>query len=419
MVSQLTGQGSLDSQASTSSTLSTTSSSSCGTISRGSHKCLAILHGQSLHVTTLCLSGDMLYAGSNHGEIRAWEHPDMHEWAKFGCGEAAVKCVVVVGEKVISAHQDHKIRVWRRSTSQPQEHKLVTTLPSVADYIANFLPAKNYVQVRRHHKALWINHHDSISSLAVGNGVLYSGSWDKSVKVWRLTDFKCLESLNHHIDAVNALAVDTSNDLLYTGSADTTIKVFHNKISSTKKKPHHVLLTILEANSPVNALALSPDKSILYSGQSDKSVTVWKVRDDDEAQDPKRTVGSVWTAVGVLRGHRMSVLCVATMANLVISGSADKSVRVWRRGREDGGSVTHVCVSVMVGHAGPVKSLCVMEDMEMGAVVYSGGMDGDVRVWWIPEEEEMGLGSEEDGAPDSPVLVNWRTSKGAICVKSV
>lgn len=147
---QLTGlesQASIDSQASSSS-FQSSGSSDCSTLNRGPHKCLAILHGQSLHVTTLALSGDVLYAGSNYGEIRAWEHPDMLEQARFGCGGAAVKCLVVVdGEKLISAHQDHKIRVWRRSTSQPQEHRLVASLPSVKDYIANFLPAKNYVQV--------------------------------------------------------------------------------------------------------------------------------------------------------------------------------------------------------------------------------------------------------------------------------
>lgn len=145
---QLTGQDSLDSQASVLSEASTSSTSSSCTISRGPHKCLAILHAQSLHVVALALSGEFLYAGSNNGEIRAWDHPDMQEGTKFGHGEAAVKCLVVIDNQIISAHQDHKVRVWRRSKSQLQEHRLVTTLPSVKDYIVNFLPSKNYVQVR-------------------------------------------------------------------------------------------------------------------------------------------------------------------------------------------------------------------------------------------------------------------------------
>lgn len=230
----------------------------------------------------------------------------------------------------------------------------------------------------------------------VGNGVLYSGSWDKSVKVWRLEDFKCLESLNVHIDAVNALAVDTRNDLLYSGSGDTTIKLFH-KQESEGKQCQHVLIATLEAKSPVNALALSPDVSVLYSGQSDKAVTVWKMHVGETRQ---------WTAVGTLLGHRMSVLCLSTLTNIVISGSADKTIRVWKRNNNG----HHSCVSVMVGHTGPVKSLCAMPDAEWGVLVYSGSLDGDIRVWWVPEDDSDSLSSDETNALDSPLVVNWRAS---------
>jgi WD40 repeat protein len=254
------------------------------------------------------------------------------------------------------------------------------------------------MQVRRHHKSLWINHNDSISTLAVGNGVLYSGSWDKSVKVWRLSDFKCLESLTHHIDAVNALAVDNPCNLLFSGSGDATIKVYHNKPPKATKT-RHTLIATLGTNSPVNALALS--HPLLYSAQSDKTVTVWKMK---EVEGEK-----AWSTVATLRGHRHAVLCVVTLPNLVISGSADKTVRVWRRG----GDGVHSAVSVMVGHAGPVKSLCAVLDMAMGALVYSGSMDGDVRVWWIPEDE-TDLVSSDDGSPHSPLLVNWRPSSNKV-----
>lgn len=399
---KLTGQVSLDSQTSVgseASTSSTNSTSSSCTISQGSHKCLAILHGQSLHVVALAVSEEFLYAGSNNGDIRAWDYSDMQEGAKFGKGEAAVKCLIVVGEQIISAHQDHKIRVWRRSKTQPQEHRLVTTLPSVKDYITNFLPSKNYVRVRRHHKCLWINHHDSVSTLALGNNVLYSGSWDKSIKVWRLSDFKCLESLTHHVDAINALAVDNPANLLFSGSSDTTIKVFHNN-PPKPTKTRHTLIATLTTNSCVNALALALAPPLLYSAQSDKTIRMWKMKEADD--DGTKT----WSAVGALRGHRLAVLCVVTLSNLVISGSADKTVRVWKRC----GDGAHNLVSVMVGHAGPVKSLCGVLDVAMGALIISGSMDGDIRVWWIPEDE-TNLVSSDDGAPDSPVLVNWRTSR--------
>ena len=118
-----------------------------------------------------------------------------------------------------------------------------------------------------------------------------------------------------------------------------------------------------------------------------------------------------WSAEGALRGHRLAVLCVVTLSNLVISGSGDKTVRVWKRS----GDGAHNLVSVMVGHAGPVKSLCGVLDTAMGTLINSGSMDGDIRVWWIPEDE-TNLVSSDDGAPDSPVVVNWRTSHRTLAI---
>ena len=398
-------QDSLDSQTSWSSSEQASTSSGYegrpgGSIRGGGYKCLAILHGKGdFHVTSLALSRGFLYAGSDRGEIRAWGHPEMRERAKFGGGEGTVKCMVVVGNKVISAHQDHKIRVWRPSSSNSQEHRLVNTLPC-KDLVTNLIPAKSSSSVRRQPQCFWNSHHDSISSLAVGNGVLYSGSWDKSVKVWRLADLRCVESLEEHFDAVNALAVDRRHDLLYSGSGDRTIKVFLKSSpppDSTQTK--HSLVASLNAKSPLNALALSADGEYLYSGQTDRTITVWKKISLDDGK-------LEWTVQGFLRGHRLSVLCLRAFGDsLVVSGSADKMIRVWRRG-EDG---VHSCVAVMAGHSGPVKSLWVVSDMAMGVMVYSGSMDSDVRIWWLPEDDRD-CSSSDESLSDEPVVLNWRSS---------
>lgn len=141
----LAKQDSLDSRTSTSSTTATSTSYSKPqwSTSRGPQKCLAILHGLGdLNVTALALSRGFLYAGSDRGEIRAWGYPEMREVTKFGGGEGAVKCLVVVGNKVISAHQDGIIRVWRPSKSHPHEHRLVKTLPSKD--LTNLLPVQSF-----------------------------------------------------------------------------------------------------------------------------------------------------------------------------------------------------------------------------------------------------------------------------------
>lgn len=228
---------------------------------------------------------------------------------------------------------------------------------------------------------------DAVSALTLSRdaSLLYSASWDRTFKIWRVSDnnFKCLESVKAHDDAVNAIVV--SNDgVVYTGSADRKIKAW--KRDQIEKK--HLLVGTMEKHkSAVNALALSQDGSILYSGACDRSILVWE------------KMG----LVGALRGHTKAILCLVVMDDLVCSGSADNSVRIWRKGIDNNKAYNYSCVTVLQGHTKPVKCLAMAvdndnnsnnggtEDTSSGRrrdncssyMVYSGGLDCDIKVWRV------------------------------------
>lgn len=395
------------------------SSSSCGYQSSGTdasqpevignqpYRCLSVLPEHEGHVFSLALASDQLiYSGSDCGELRASQWPTTDSpGAQFGNSGAqgSVKAMVVLGNKVFTAHQDQKIRVWNCNT-----HKLVATLPTVKDKVITFITPKSSVRVRRHKKALWIDHHDTISVLAMGKGVLYSGSWDKSIKVWRLSDFKCIESIPAHIDAVNALAVDITRGFLYSGSADGTVKVWerghHHHHQDSKVHPHlhrhrhrhsHVATLASTRHQAVNALALTPDGAICYAGSSDKCIAVWHRHDEG--------TGSHMKQVATLRGHHLAVLCLASVSNhVLVSGAADKTIRVWKRGPD---AMHSLCISVLRGHSRPVKCLAAaMEPLGGGVMVYSGSMDRSVRVWWVSLLDPESASVTSPSSPDVDFL---------------
>jgi WD40 repeat protein len=256
--------------------------------------------------------------------------------------------------------------------------------------------------VRRHKKALWIDHHDTISVLAVGKGVLYSGSWDKTIKVWRVSDLKCVESIAAHIDAVNALAVDLSRGFLYSGSADGTVKVWERSRTAGVRRTvrHSAVATLaLTKNQSVNALALSGDGAVCYAGSSDKCIAVWETHDEGTGKHMRNS--------GALRGHRLAVLCLASVSNVLVSGSADKTIRVWRRspGAEE---LAHQCLAVLRGHSRPVKCLAArMEPRGEAMMVCSGSMDRSVRVWWLSLADHDGESAGD--APSSPDIASFLT----------
>lgn len=346
------------------------------------NRCLATLTGHQDAVSCLATSGEILLSASQGTDIRAWQQPDLHQFATFGRGDGAVKALVAVGDRVVSAHQDQRIRVWKRSKSVASVFKLVATMPTVRDRVVSAMNQKNYVQTRRHHRSLWIEHADAISCLAVSIAVkkrkksiyfLYSGSWDRTFKVWRLSDFKCMESTRAHDDAINAVAVGPYG-YLYTASADATVKVW----SKPRGSESHVLLaTMVGHSASVNALAVSEDSGLVYSGGSDGAIVAWQ----SELGDPRFEV-----AAEMKGEHLGAVLCLCTVHELLCSGSEDRTIRVWKRDR---GSFSHSIVAVLEGHEGPVKSIAASADVASGFLIYSGSIDRSIKVWWVSGHQTL------------------------------
>ncbi|XP_072986705.1 protein JINGUBANG-like [Typha latifolia] len=325
------------------------------------------------HVYSLAASGDLLYTGSDSKNIRVWKN--RREFAGFKSSSGLVKAIVISGDKIFTGHQDGKIRIWKVSPKDPSVYRRVGSLPRLKDFLKSSINPSNYVEVRRHKNTVWIRHFDAVSCLSLdeGAGLLYSGSWDKTVKVWRVSDSKCLESIPAHDDAVNSVAA--FDGMVFTGSADGTVKVWRREVGNGGAVRHVAVRTLLKGESAVTALAVAREAGVVYSGSSDGAVHHWDLRRRMEYG-------------GVLRGHTMAVLCLAAAGSLVISGSADKTLCVWRRGKEEG----HVRVTVLAGHAGPIK--CVAAEVEAEErevargprwVVYSGSLDRSVKVWLVSE----------------------------------
>jgi WD40 repeat protein len=96
----------------------------------------------------------------------------------------------------------------------------------------------------------------------------------------------------------------------------------------------------------------------LVSGSDDRSVKVWAMG-----------AGASWAWERTLVGHDRMVLSLATWQGKVLSGSADRSVRVWdiATGAHD---------ATLIGHKGPVWGLAVHGDR-----LLSASWDGTIREW--------------------------------------
>ncbi|PUZ61540.1 hypothetical protein GQ55_4G284000 [Panicum hallii var. hallii] len=354
------------------------------------YQCTATLKGNSFYVSSLTVDGDSLYIASSDGHIRLWpldmamdaQRAELSSSTVAGTN-SSIKCVIATGNGLVSSHQDGKIRVWHapRRNGSCGHLALRAVLPTAVDCLLTFLFPGNYVEVRRHRKRTWVHHVDAVTALALSpdGAEMYSVSWDRSLKVWRLPSLRCAQSVSAaHGDAINAVAVSADGHV-FTGSADGTVKAWRRGPGQRKLA---LVGTMERHKAVVNALAVGVGGTVLYSGACDRSVVVWEYC----------AGGGMAAAAATIRGHTKAVLCLAAAGDVVCSGSADRTVRVWRRGAAEAG---YTCLAVLDGHAGAVKSLALVRksggDHDDGpcdgccsaAHVCNGSLDCDVKIWRV------------------------------------
>ncbi|XP_043703930.1 protein JINGUBANG-like [Telopea speciosissima] len=340
------------------------------------YHCVAALHRHEGTILSIAVLRGNVFTGSESNRIRVWRQPECVERGYIKAKSGEVRALLSYGNMLFTTHRDCKVRVWRVSVSENFRYKKITSLPRRSSFSL-------FSRTSSH------QHKDCISCLAYyhAEGLIYTGSWDKTVKTWRVSDKRCVDSFVAHEDNVNAIVVNQEDGCVFTCSSDGSVKIWRRVYGESS---HTLTMTLKFQPSPVNALALSwsPNSCFLYSGSSDGFINFWE----------KENGSGRFNHGGFLQGHRFGVLCLVAVERLVFSGSEDTTIRVWRR---EEGSCFHACLAVLDGHTGPVRCLAACLEMEkvvMGFLVYSASLDRSFRVWRVkvfPGETKVNLGENE------------------------
>ncbi|EST08016.1 Striatin, N-terminal [Kalmanozyma brasiliensis GHG001] len=150
--------------------------------------------------------------------------------------------------------------------------------------------------------------------------------------------WKSKKVLRSHLDAVRAVTFLQNEMTLLSASDDNTIKFWNLDVgtlsqpaskSGTDSQP---LVTFRGHSAAVTCLAVSPNKRRFYSGSLDSSIRVWQLPDQDvEAYPPFEKS----MELGCLVGHSQAVWDLALLPDRsdeegrLVSASADGTVKVW------------------------------------------------------------------------------------------
>ncbi|MBS0604666.1 MAG: WD40 repeat domain-containing protein [Verrucomicrobia bacterium] len=187
-------------------------------------------------------------------------------------------------------------------------------------------------------------HNSPVSSLALGGRRLFSGSLDRTIKIWDLNTNTCTATLHGHNDSVRSLA--SSGQRLFSGSLDGTIKIWDLSTNTCTATLHG-------HDGPVTSLAL--DGQRLYSGSLDTTIMIWDL--------------TTYARLATLKEHAGCVSSLALDGQRLFSGSLDSTIKLWDLN-------TNTCTATLDGHASPVSSLAIN-----GQRLFSGSNDRTIKIW--------------------------------------
>ena len=392
-------------------------------------------------VYSIAVLGDLVLTGSKSRRIHAWQSLDCHTKGYIRTNSGEIRTMITQGNMLFTSHKDHKIRVWNIKSFHTNPNfrpKKVTTLPNITNFKTFIFRPMSHQQHKSISNPINPLHKDIISCMAYYHieGILYTGSFDKTIKAWRLVERKCIDSFIGHSNKINDMVINQQNGYLFTCSSDGTVKMWLRVYGETS---HALIKVLIFHTSPINALTLSTSpsqnhNSFLYSGSFDGSIKFWEQEMIISSQY-NNNLGNKNDSL--FQGHQFAIFCLVSLDNLVLSGSEDSTIKIFRRQNEK--KPSHECVAVLEGHRGPIRCLATLLQKEtkdeINFLVFSASLDQTFKVWRVKvlqdqmknnckieedkrKEDHGGRNKSMDLYEPTPVLspswVNWKLHRHSI-----
>lgn len=309
------------------------------------------LKGHKMAATCICMSSDesTIWTGGKDCALIRWDvetgKKDIFPGGRnrFDCGGhfEKVLSVQLVEQRglLASAGADRLIRLW--DPRAPAKSSCTAKLQGHTKAVTAVLPD-------------------------VDGDQLYSGSLDKSVKIWDLGTRRCVETLLGHVGGISSMDLFKKNRPV-SGGADKTVRFW--------KIDQDTHLMFAKHHYPVDAVCVL-DQERFVSGAQDGSLMVWS----GASKKPVAT-GSLG------EGKWVASLAAIRQTSVFFSGSVDGTLRAWRtnRGAGKGFELSEAAEPVIA--PGCINGIAVGKRLLACAI----GKEHRLGRWFYDKQERNGI----------------------------
>jgi len=218
---------------------------------------------------------------------------------------------------------------------------------------------------------------------------LASGSQDKTVKIWRYNEHdwsktECVNTLSEHTHNITSIAFHPTRSIFATSSRDNTAKLWMFDViegDGGNKVEVDCIATIRGASldrEGINSIAFHPGSNnhMLATG-NDRYIKLW-----DYSHQLQKRIDTEPECISTLEGHRDAISCIVfhPTAPMVISGSKDKTVKLWFIPKKE--SETK-CIETLTQHTAMVTSVAICPHRE--SLLATGSFDKTLVLYDIAE----------------------------------
>lgn len=267
------------------------------------------LVGHEGGVWALQYEGNTLVSGSTDRSVRVWDIEKGEERQVFRGHTSTVRCLQIVtpskiGETpegkpimmpkyplIITGSRDSTLRVWRLPRPEDPTFIQQETDTDIDDcpYFVRTLTG----------------HQHSVRAMAAHADTLVSGSYDSTVRVWKISTGETSYRLQGHTAKVYSVVLDHVRNRCISGSMDNMVRIWSLDTGS-------LIYTLEGHSSLVGLLDLNSDR--LVSAAADSTLRIW---DPDNGQ-----------CKATLSAHTGAITCFQHDGQKVISGS-DRTLKLW------------------------------------------------------------------------------------------